>query len=58
MAKSDDNQWDFVPIDKKYQRDSFDCGYPILKDYLKKYARQNHQKGIAKTGVAECEYEI
>jgi GNAT superfamily N-acetyltransferase len=51
MDKSDEKQWDFVPIDKKYQRDSFDCGYPALNDYLKKYARQNHQKGIAKTFV-------
>ena len=29
-----------------------DCGYPVLNDYLKKYARQNHKKGIAKTFVA------
>ena len=45
-------RWNFVPIDKKYQRTHFDCGYPILNDYLKKYARQNHEKGIAKTFVA------
>jgi ribosomal protein S18 acetylase RimI-like enzyme len=45
-------RWDFVPIEKKYQRDTFDCGYPILNEYLKKYARQNHNKGIAKTFVA------
>lgn len=47
-----EERWDFLPIDKKYQRDSFDCGYPVLNDYLKKYARQNHNKGIAKTFVA------
>lgn len=45
-------RWSFVPIEKKHQRDSFDCGYKVLDDYLKKYARQNHQKGIAKTFVA------
>jgi hypothetical protein len=33
MDESDEKQWDFVPIDKKYQRDSFDCGYPALNDY-------------------------
>lgn len=45
-------RWDFVPIEKKHQRDTFDCGYLILNEYLKKYARQNHNKGIAKTFVA------
>jgi GNAT superfamily N-acetyltransferase len=45
-------EWNFLPIDKKYQKDNFDCGYPVLNDYLKKYARQNHNKGIAKTFVA------
>jgi GNAT superfamily N-acetyltransferase len=45
-------KWTFVPIHKKYQREHFDCGYPSLDDYLKKYAKQNHDKGIAKTFVA------
>lgn len=45
-------RWNFVPIDQKYQREFFDCGYPVLNNYLKKYARQNHEKGIAKTFVA------
>ncbi len=47
-----EKQWDFVPIDKRYQRDHFDCGYPMLDNYIKKYAKQNHEKGIAKTFVA------
>ena len=39
-----DNQprWMFCLIEKKYRRDNFDCGYPDLNEYLKKYARQNH----------------
>lgn len=45
-------RWDFVAIDKKHQKDTFDCGYLILNDYLKKYARQNQNKGIAKAFVA------
>lgn len=52
MNSDSQKRWNFVPIDKKYQRGHFDCGYPILNDYLKKYARQNHEKGIAKTFVA------
>ncbi|QKQ76291.1 GNAT family N-acetyltransferase [Nostoc sp. TCL240-02] len=52
MTSDGEARWNFVPIDKKYQRNSFDCDYVILNDYLKKYARQNHNKGIAKTFVA------
>jgi predicted GNAT family N-acyltransferase len=33
-------------------RDNFDCGIPELNEYLQKYAKQNHKKGIAKTWVA------
>jgi GNAT superfamily N-acetyltransferase len=51
MANSE-RRWNFLPIEKKYQKDSFDCGNQVLNEYLKKYARQNHQKGIAKTFVA------
>jgi predicted GNAT family N-acyltransferase len=47
-----EKKWNFVPIHKKYQRNHFDCGYPALDDYIKKYAKQNHEKGIAKTFVA------
>lgn len=52
MESDRETKWDFLPIDKKYLKNSFDCGYPSLNDYLKKYARQNHLKGIAKTFVA------
>lgn len=52
MVSDSANRWNFVPLDKQYQRDNFNCGNVILNDYLKKYARQNHNKGIAKTFVA------
>lgn len=52
MESEKEAKWNFLPIDKKHQRDKFDCGYPVLNDYFKKYARQNHNKGIAKTFVA------
>jgi GNAT superfamily N-acetyltransferase len=45
-------EWIFCPISSRVNRDNFDCGIPELNDYLKKYARQNHQKGIATTIVA------
>ncbi len=45
-------KWRFLPIEKKYQKTHFDCGYESLNSYLNKYARQNHIKGIAKTFVA------
>lgn len=44
--------WNFLSIAKNHERAAFDCGYPILNEYLKRYARQNHNKGIAKTIVA------
>lgn len=46
------NKWKFLAIEKKYDKNYFDCGYESLNDYLKKYARQNHLKGIAKTFIA------
>lgn len=52
MESDREARWNFQPIDQKYQRETFDCGYPVLNAYLKKYARQNHNKGIAKTFVA------
>jgi GNAT superfamily N-acetyltransferase len=45
-------KWNFLPIDKSHQRNEFDCGYLALNEYLKRYARQNHNQGIAKTFVA------
>ena len=45
-------QWTFKEIDKTIKTDSFDCGVPALNEYLQKYARQNHDKGLGKTHVA------
>ena len=35
-----------------HDRASFDCGTPALNEYLRRYARQNHESGGAKTFVA------
>lgn len=40
------------PISHQHLRDGFQCGTPSLDDYLRRYARQNADKNIAKTFVA------
>jgi hypothetical protein len=53
MASSSIIKWIFCPIDdQRVKRENFDCGVGELNEYLQKYARQNHKKGIAKTVVA------
>lgn len=39
-------------IGRHHDRKRFDCGSPVLDDYLIRYARQNHESGGAKTFVA------
>lgn len=44
--------WREEPIGGHHDRKGFDCGSPDLNEYLKRYARQNHETGGAKTFVA------
>jgi GNAT superfamily N-acetyltransferase len=44
--------WQEAPLDRSHDRKGFDCGETALNDYLRKYARQNHDSGGAKTFVA------
>ena len=44
--------WHEEPISKDHDRDSFDCGEEPLNEYLRRYARKNHELGGAKTFVA------
>jgi GNAT superfamily N-acetyltransferase len=44
--------WREEPIARHHDRKSFDCGSAPLNEYLKRYARQNHESGGAKTFVA------
>ena len=39
-------------LDKSHDRNAFDCGVPVLNDYLKQYAFQNQKKNTARTYVA------
>lgn len=44
--------WQEESIAKKHDRTSFDCGEPELNEFLKKHARQSHERGAAKTFLA------
>jgi GNAT superfamily N-acetyltransferase len=45
-------RWHEEPIGKQHDRKSFDCGVAPLNDYLRRFARQNHERGGSKTFVA------
>jgi GNAT superfamily N-acetyltransferase len=45
------------PLTTKHNRDAFDCGEESLNSFLKRYARQNAEKGFGRTFVAVKENE-
>lgn len=49
---TDSISWREEPIARHHERDGFDCGSPELNTYLRRYARQNHESGGAKTFLA------
>lgn len=44
--------WREEPIDRRHDRAGFDCASGALNDYLRCFARQNHESGGAKAFVA------
>lgn len=44
--------WREEALTRHHDRATFDCGVPALNEYLRRYARQNHESGGAKTFVA------
>jgi GNAT superfamily N-acetyltransferase len=44
--------WHEEPIAKRHNREAFDCGDAALNDFLRRYARQTHDYGGAKTFLA------
>jgi len=44
--------WHEEPIAKRHNREAFDCGEATLNDFLRRYARQTHEQGGAKTFLA------
>ncbi|WP_016957931.1 acetyltransferase [Catenovulum agarivorans] len=49
------SNWREEPISKHHNRKDFDCGDPILNDFLYRHARQSHEKGGSKTYLAVSE---
>ena len=49
--------WREEPIGRHHDRTTFDCGDDTLNEYLRRYARQNHEAGGAKTFVAASSSE-
>jgi GNAT superfamily N-acetyltransferase len=45
------------PLTTKHNREAFDCGEESLNSFLKRYARQNAEKGFGRTFVAVKENE-
>lgn len=44
--------WREEAISRRHDHKNFDCGSAELNEYLRRYARQNHESGGAKTFVA------
>jgi len=44
--------WHEEPINKKHDREAFDCGEEALNEFLRRYARKSHESGGAKTFLA------
>ncbi len=40
------------PLTAVHNREAFDCGEESLNDFLKRFARQNNEKGLGRTFVA------
>ena len=52
------NKFEFHPIDKKFDKASFDCGTSELNAFLKTRARQNQLQGFNTTFVAIVEGDV
>jgi GNAT superfamily N-acetyltransferase len=44
--------WHEEPVSRKQDRKAFDCGDAAMNDFLRRYARQSHDLGAAKTFLA------
>jgi GNAT superfamily N-acetyltransferase len=44
--------WHEEAITRKHDRGAFDCGDAALNEFLRRYARQSHDQGAAKTFLA------
>jgi GNAT superfamily N-acetyltransferase len=44
--------WHEEPIQKRHNREAFDCGEEPLNEFLRRYARKSHELGGSKTFLA------
>lgn len=44
--------WRIEPLRRDHDRTGLRCGEPALDEYLARFARQNHESGVARTFVA------
>jgi GNAT superfamily N-acetyltransferase len=44
--------WHEEPVNKRHDREAFDCGEEALNEFLRRYARKSHELGGAKTFLA------
>jgi GNAT superfamily N-acetyltransferase len=44
--------WHEEPVNKKHDREAFDCGEEALNEFLRRHARKSHDLGGAKTFLA------
>lgn len=47
-----------MPLEAHHELDEFDCGIPVLNEYLRKYAIQNQLAHAARTYVAVREHQV
>src|SRR5438128_1894380 len=50
--------WEIVQLRRDHERDIFDCGEPVLDEYLRKFARQNQDRDVGRTYVATLPGEL
>ncbi len=43
---------------REHNRDNFDSGEPSLNEFLKRYARQNNEKGLSRTFITVSETAV
>jgi predicted GNAT family N-acyltransferase len=41
----------FEPLSRRHERAGFDCGEPALDTFLRRFARQNQERGVSRTYV-------
>jgi GNAT superfamily N-acetyltransferase len=49
--------WRLESLRRDHDRAGFGCGEPALDEYLARFARQNHESGVARTFVAVSDVE-